>query len=37
MYRHVLEATDVPGFGGEDGGVMYLEAMPQVDILLRHG
>jgi hypothetical protein len=25
------------GFGGEDGGVVCLGAVPQLDIVLRHG
>jgi hypothetical protein len=31
------DVIQVSGFGGEDGSVVYLNAVPQVDTVLCHG
>jgi hypothetical protein len=31
------DAIHVPGFGGEDGGVVWLDVVSQVDTVLRQG
>jgi hypothetical protein len=31
------DAIHVSGFGGEDGGVVWLHAVPQIDTLSRDG